>query len=142
MTTSPLLILHVCSAPVGLISGAMATVLRKGSGMHRVAGNVFFLRMIVRGGVFGAQRIARHLWRMCLAMLMATLSFYPGQAEFFPSWLRHTNLLYVPHVLLSGAMLFWLVRVSVRKRVQRVRVVGASHDDAIAMRAVSTTGAV
>lgn len=29
------------------------------------------LHMILRGGLRGAQRIARHLWRMCLALLIA-----------------------------------------------------------------------
>ena len=245
MTTSPLLLLHICSAPVGLISGALAMLFRKGSGMHRIAGNVFFLsmlcmsgagaymaafwkpnagnfmvgvltfywvatgwvaasrregetgvfdlcalvvaaalgtagvtwgleaarsqtglkygypagllflfgsiallfaaadvRMIVRGGVFGTQRIARHLWRMCMALLMTTVSFYPGRAEFFPTWLRRTNLLYVPHVLLIGAMLFWLVRMSARKRKQRNEVMGARHGEAIAMAAAGTSGAM
>ncbi len=28
------------------------------------------VRMFIRGGVSGAQRIARHLWRMCLALLL------------------------------------------------------------------------
>src|SRR6185503_13857371 len=42
------------------------------------------VRMIVRGGVIGAKRIARHLWRMSFALLIATLSFYPGQAKLFP----------------------------------------------------------
>lgn len=75
------------------------------------------VRMLVRGGVFGAKRIARHLWRMSFALLFATLSFYPGQGRLFPRWLRETNLLNVPAVLLVGAMLIWLYRVSVRKRV-------------------------
>ena len=40
-------------------------------GMHLFMGTVFLLaaagdlRMLLRGGVFGTQRIARHLWRMC-----------------------------------------------------------------------------
>jgi uncharacterized damage-inducible protein DinB len=80
------------------------------------------VRLILRGGVFGAKRIARHLLRMCMALLFAGLSFYPGQAKFFPKWLNQTNLLYVPHVLLIGAMLFWLYRVSVRRRVPQVTV--------------------
>jgi uncharacterized membrane protein len=79
---------------------------------------VFDIRMIVRGGVFGAKRIARHLWRMSMGLLFATLSFYPGQAtRLFPKWLRDTNLLYVPSILLAGAMLLALYRISARKRV-------------------------
>lgn len=75
------------------------------------------VRMLLRGGVFGGKRIARHLWRMSTALLFALLSFYPGQGRLFPKWLRDTNVLYVPAVLVAGAMLFWLYRVSIRKRV-------------------------
>jgi hypothetical protein len=223
---TPFLLLHVCSAAVGLMSGFMTMALRKGSGLHGAAGTVFFVsmlsasgagavvaaflrpnsgnvmgstltfylvatawmaarrrdgkagifdlgallfvlaiaaagatwgleaarshsgardgyaagfyfvfgsiallfassdvRMIVCGGVSGTQRIARHLWRMCTALLFATLSFYPGQGRLFPKWLRETNLLNIPAVLLIGAMLFWLYRVSVRKRVPQHRVI-------------------
>ncbi|HWW61031.1 MAG TPA: hypothetical protein VN181_06670 [Thermoanaerobaculia bacterium] len=78
------------------------------------------VRMLVRGGVVGARRIARHLWRMCFALLFATLSFYPGQAKLFSKTVRQTNLLYVPAILLAGAMLLGLYRVSVRKRVPQL----------------------
>ena len=77
------------------------------------------IRMIVRRGYAGTQRIVRHLVRMCLALLFAIFSFYPGQARLFPRPLRDTNLLYVPHVLLVGAMLFALYRNSSRKRVKQ-----------------------
>lgn len=83
-------------------------------------------RMLVRGGVAGAERIARHLWRMCLALAIATLSFYPGQAKLFSKAVRATNLLYVPHILLAGSMMFWTYRVLVRKRIR--------HDKLISMR--------
>jgi len=84
------------------------------------------VRMLVRGGVFGAKRIARHLWRMCLTLLFALLSFYPGQgSRFFTKSFRATNLPYVPHVLILGAMLFWLVRVAVHKRVPQQKVTAA-----------------
>ena len=33
------------------------------------------VRMLLRGGVLGAKRIARHLWRMCLALFIATGPF-------------------------------------------------------------------
>jgi hypothetical protein len=89
------------------------------------------IRMIARGGVFGAKRIARHLWRMSLALLFAMISFYPARAHLFPRWLNQTNLLYVPHVLLIGAMFFWLYRVSVRKRVPRGEMKVARHGEAI-----------
>src|SRR5438552_18971911 len=42
----PLLMLHICGAIVGLLSGFMAMALRKGSGLHGAAGNVFFVSML------------------------------------------------------------------------------------------------
>src|SRR6266478_8742119 len=66
------------------------------------------LRMLVRGGVFGRQRVARHLWRMCFGLFIATGSFL-GQKRVFP-------LLGGPKILLLAAlplivMIFLLIRV-------------------------------
>ena len=216
-----ILLLHICGAVVGLLSGFLAMLFRKGSGLHAAAGNVFFIsmlcmsssaayiaefmrpnkanflvavltfylvatawvaarrrdgkpglfdrvallvvladgvggwiwglqaassprglkdgmpaalffifgsiallhaasdiRMIRRGGV-GAKRIARHLWRMSFALLITTLSLFPGQAKLFSAALRQTSLLYMPHVLLIGMIIFWLVRVSRSKAGRR-----------------------
>jgi len=33
------------------------------------------IRMLLRGGVFGAHRIPRHLWRMCFALFIAAVSY-------------------------------------------------------------------
>jgi uncharacterized membrane protein len=242
---NPLLIVHVCCAAVGLLSGYTTMLLRKGSGLHGAAGTVFAvsmlgasgagaylaafvhfnsgnvigstltfylvatgwmaakrregkvgifdvaallfglavvaraatwgfeaassptgsksgypapfyfvfgtvallftvadIRMIVRGGVSGAKRIARHLWRMSFALLFATFSFYPGQAKFFPKWIRATNLLHLPAVLLIGAMLLALYRVSVRKRVPPYKQAAGHHDDMVVGTAVGIAGPV
>ena len=69
------------------------------------------IRMLVRGGVFGAHRIARHLWRMCFSLFIATGSFFLGQQQVFPHWLRKTNVLFIPAILPLILMIFWLVRV-------------------------------
>lgn len=70
------------------------------------------LSVIWRGGVAGAQRIARHLWRMSFAMFLATLAFFVGQgAKIFPQWIRDTNLLPVPMLIVLVLMLYWLWRV-------------------------------
>ena len=76
------------------------------------------VRTFLRGGVDATKRIARHLWRMCLAFLIAALSFYPGQARLFPKAWRDTNLLILPVLVLAGATIFWLVRVR-RRSVTR-----------------------
>lgn len=209
-----MLLIHISAAVVGLLSGAMAVVFRKGSGWHAAAGNVFFVsmlcmsssaayvaaflrpnrvnfmmgvlvfylvatawvaarrrdgkpgmfdgialllvfadgaagwiwgfqaagtatrsldkmpapfyfvfgsiallcavadvRMIARGGFTGGRRIARHLWRMCLALWIAGMSLYPGQAKLFSKAMRDTHLLTVPQFLLIGFTVFSLYRV-------------------------------
>lgn len=76
------------------------------------------VRMIKRGGVTGPRRLVRHLWRMCAALLIATLSFYPGQARQFPASVRGMAVVYLPHLFLFGSMVFWRWRMSRRKRAQ------------------------
>ena len=206
----PILVLHICAGVLGVLSGAAAMSFRKGSRRHRVAGNVFFvamlvmgssaaylgnvfgglfacylvatawltarrregetgvfdwaaflfalaagvlfvthgvrlatgavapkpgvpigmvfflgfvvllaaagdLRMLVRGGVFGRQRIVRHLWRMCFSFFIATGSFFIGQPQVFPAFIRKTNLLFIPGILPLVLMIFWLIRVRFKK---------------------------
>jgi len=36
------------------------------------------IRILLRGGVFGVGRIARHLWRKCFRTFIATGSFFLG----------------------------------------------------------------
>src|SRR5256885_14516303 len=45
----PILIIHICGGVVGLLSGAAAMSFRKGSRPHRLAGNIFFVAMLVMG---------------------------------------------------------------------------------------------
>ncbi len=202
----PILIFHICGGVVGVLSGAAAMSFRKGTRRHRVAGNVFFvamlvmgssaaylgnvvggllacylvatawltarrregetsifdwaafmftlavgilimthvvrlvtgavaptpgvpigmifllgfvallaaagdLRMLVRGGVFGRQRIVRHLWRMCFSFFIATGSFFLGQQQVFPKAWRGAAVWFVPALLPLAVMIFWLIRV-------------------------------
>jgi uncharacterized membrane protein len=209
----PLLVLHITGGMIGLLSGAIAMIYRKGSRGHRVAGNVFVvsmvamgacaavlaarihqtdnffgglltlymlttawltgrrrsgdtgifdwgafifgaaiaatmttrailvavgviarqpgvplvmyffgstiillaaagdLRMLVRGGISGTPRIARHLWRMCYGWFIATGSFFLGKQEFFPASWRGSPLFLVPALLPLALLIFWLGRV-------------------------------
>jgi len=43
---NPLLMVHICGAIVGLLSGFMAMALRKGSGLHGAAGSVFSVSLL------------------------------------------------------------------------------------------------
>ena len=73
------------------------------------------MRMIRAGGVRGAVRITRHLWRMCFALFIAALSFFLGQADEFPAALRKPALLALPVLLVLLTMLYWLWRVRIRR---------------------------
>jgi hypothetical protein len=70
------------------------------------------IRMIEGGGISGARRIARHLWRMCTALLIAAGSFFLGQPQVFPDALRQsTGLRALPVLALLVAMIVWMVRI-------------------------------
>jgi uncharacterized membrane protein len=99
-------------------------------GMMFFMGSVMLLaaagdvRMLVRGGVFGAKRIARHLWRMCFALFIAAGSFFLGPAnrplrllssvglgQHLSPALFSTSLYLILTLLPLILLIFWLVRV-------------------------------
>lgn len=73
------------------------------------------LRVIARRGLAGGDRIARHLWRMCLALAIAAAAFFLGQADEMPAAIRGPHLA-APPLLALVAMAFWLVRVRITGR--------------------------
>src|SRR5579864_6396229 len=74
------------------------------------------IRMLARGGVSGKQRLARHLWRMCFGLFIATGSFFLGQQQFFPPTLRKQYILAPLAILPLILLLYWLIRVKFTKR--------------------------
>lgn len=87
------------------------------------------LRMLRSGRLKGTPRIARHLWRMCFALYIATGSFFLGQADEFPEPLRVFPLLAIPAFLPLLVMLYWLWRVRIRRTLRGI--VGVSVPEAI-----------
>jgi hypothetical protein len=82
------------------------------------------VRMLLRGGVRGATRIARHLWRMCFGLFIATGSFFMGPSnrplrlltavrlgQHLPPALFSTGLYLVLTISPLVLLIFWLVRV-------------------------------
>jgi uncharacterized membrane protein len=69
------------------------------------------LRLIRRGGLTGAPRVARHLWRMCAALLIAAFSFFIGQQKVMPEYVRGSPFLFVPPFTVLALMVIWLVYV-------------------------------
>ena len=90
-------------------------------GSVALIGALLDARMIARGGYAGVQRTTRHLTRMCLAMYMATASFFLGQAKLFPAEVRASGVLMVPVLLVIGALLYWLIRVRLWPSLRRRR---------------------
>ncbi|MGA8038185.1 MAG: hypothetical protein WA823_08770 [Candidatus Acidiferrales bacterium] len=80
-------------------------------------------RVLLRGGIDGAQRLARHLWRMCFALFIASASVFLARAHIFPAFMRTTGMLNVLTVLPLLLLVFWLIRVRVlaRKNARRAR---------------------
>ena len=74
------------------------------------------VRMLLRGGVFGKHRIARHLLRMGLAMFVAVASFFLGQQRVIPAALRSPLVLYGPVLAAIGLTIYWMIRVRFSKR--------------------------
>ena len=85
------------------------------------------LRLLLKGGVTGAPRIARHLWRMCAALFIAVASYFLGQPDFLPGLIRGTAWVFVPPLGTLLVMAYWLVRVRWRRssRNPRPSLVGA-----------------
>jgi len=82
------------------------------------------VRMLVRAGVIGAKRIARHLWRMCFGLFIASGSFFLGPSnrplrllsnvglgQHLPRALFSMSLYMVLTILPLVLLIFWLVRV-------------------------------
>jgi hypothetical protein len=77
------------------------------------------VRMIGGGGISGAQRIARHLWRMCVALFIASASIFLARQHLFPALLRKTGVLYLLTILPLLLMIFWLFRVRFAKAYRK-----------------------
>ena len=111
----------------------LAALDRPGNQMEGVpAGMLFFLstvfllagigdaRVILAGGIQGSRRIARHLWRMCFGLFIASGSFVAQLAMMkgAPGWMRS-----VPVIVILGAaplvvLVYWMWRVRLRRNLR------------------------
>jgi uncharacterized membrane protein len=76
------------------------------------------IRMIRVGSYTGARRLARHLWRMCFGLFIASGSFFLGQMKFLPQPLRILPVLLVLAVAPLIVLLYWMWRVRVRQSLR------------------------
>jgi uncharacterized membrane protein len=83
-------------------------------------------RTIRSGGLRGAPRLVRHLWRMCLALWLTVFSFFGSRTRtsaIFPEPLLIPAVRALPILLVFLAMLYWLWRVRVRRSLRGLVVV-------------------
>jgi uncharacterized membrane protein len=83
-------------------------------------GGLLDLNAALRRKLTAAQRLSRHLWRMCFALFVATGSFFLGQQDVLPSAVRGSPLLFVVAFAPFALMLMWLVRLRFAKAVRQV----------------------
>ena len=76
------------------------------------------LRLLRAGTLRGTPRINRHLWRMTTALFIAAMSFFIGQQDEIPKPFRILPLLVVPPLVALGAMLYWIWRVRIARRLR------------------------
>jgi uncharacterized membrane protein len=97
------------------------------AGMYFAFGTIAMLaaigdaRVLRNGMPTGPRRLGRHLWRMGVAMLIAAMSFFFGQAKNIPEPLRNMALLSLPVLAVFAHLLFWMVRMKWQGRVARMR---------------------
>ena len=85
------------------------------------------VRMLLRGGISGTRRIARHLWRMCYGLFTAAGSFFLGPSnrplrllsaiglgKHLPQGLLSIGPYLVLTILPLVMLIFWLVRIRFR----------------------------
>lgn len=108
--------LAAAASPRGFIEGVPAPPLFIFA-LAGIGGALLDWRMLRAGAIDGRHRIARHLWRMGLAMWIATSSFFLGQPKVFPDFLRqHLELRAIPPLVVAGLVAYWLVRTLARRR--------------------------
>jgi len=109
------------------------------AGMHLFLGSVCLLaaagdvRMLLSGGVSGARRLGRHLWRMCFGLFIASGSFFfgggnrplrllssMGIARFLPLSFFTMRVYLVLTILPLAFLVFWLLRVRFMKGAGRM----------------------
>ncbi len=69
------------------------------------------MNLILRGGLSADGRIARHLWRMCVSFFIASGSFFLGQQQVMPGWMRGSPVLIALALAPLIFMVFYLVKV-------------------------------
>ena len=69
-------------------------------------------KVVMAGGISGAPRIARHLWRMCLGLtLSAGSGFTNGFARLLPGPYHVPPAFFLPQFVPLVFLIFWMIRI-------------------------------
>jgi uncharacterized membrane protein len=109
---------HAATFPDGKFQGESARGAYILAGVFTIIATLDF-SVILRHGISGAHRIARHLWRFCVPLLLGAASLFLGQPQFFSKAVHESRVLLAPELAVVGAMLFWLVWVYASGRFKR-----------------------
>ncbi len=104
---------------VGLIALGMFSGKPAASGPEAVAPFILGLvalltvgldfRLLARGGIVGLPRVRRHIWRMSVALFVASGSFFLGQQDEFPAAIQGP-VWFIPALAPLVLMAFWMWR--------------------------------
>ena len=77
-------------------------------------------RLIRAGGIQGTRRLARHLWRMCFALFIASGSFVSQlvMMKFMPEWMRSVPVIVALAAAPLVVLLYWMWRVRLRQNLR------------------------
>ena len=95
-------------------------------------------RMLIRGGIEGKHRVARHLWRLCLALLFTAVAFFLPTRFELPAFLTRGHLNVLPVIFVALSTLYWLVRVL--RNPAGIRKYPSSSNSPCAAKAMTAAG--
>lgn len=123
---------HSMMMALGMITGAYAIytgLIALNHGLMTIDGNpvqamiifgsislgaaILDLRVIAQGRLRHQWQLVRHVWRIGVAMLIATASFFLGQSQFIPEAIRNLYTLAGPVFLVLCVTVYWVIRVSI-----------------------------
>jgi hypothetical protein len=107
------------SSPDGLVAGAPYPPGLVFAALAALAA-VYDFRVILVGGASGTPRVARHAWRMILALFVAAGSLFLGQTEVVPPSIRNSPWLLAPEIAILAALVIWTVKLCAWPRRQAV----------------------
>lgn len=113
-----LLGMRAASSPAGVFGGFPSTGYYGLGGIIALAA-ALDLKVILQRGITGSPRIARHLWRMCLALFVAVGSFFLGQQRVMPEYMQGSPWLSVPPLAVLAMMVFWLLKLRLARLINR-----------------------